>query len=123
MFSNSMPVAMLWWTCKTCHRRDEDIQLYSRQLHAYAFCLENPAPGALRLAPIERLGLLVFEPDLFLNVCSLRGALSGLFSWIEIRRDHRSFLDFLGRVVTLLDRPSVPEPALDCPWCRYLLAG
>src|SRR5439155_10762617 len=43
---------------KTCSTKDEHVMLYGRQLHAYAYCLEHPAPGKPRLAPISRLGLL-----------------------------------------------------------------
>src|SRR4051812_14446286 len=53
---------------KTCHRRDEHIPLYSRQLHAYAWSIECPAPKALNIGLIDAMGLLVFEPELFLTV-------------------------------------------------------
>ncbi len=104
---------------KTCHRRDEHIPLYGRQLHSYAWCLEYPAPGALCLSPIERLGLLVFEPDTFFKGVFLSGALTGGLHWLEIQRDDASFLRFLAEVVTLLDSPTVPQPGRDCPFCRY----
>jgi hypothetical protein len=104
---------------KTCHRRDEHVPLYARQLHAYTWCLEHPSPGALHLSPIERMGLLVFEPDFFLKLPFWSGALSGGLHWIEIRRDDNSFLDFIAELVCLLDRPTAPDPAFDCPWCRY----
>ncbi len=104
---------------KTCHRRDEHIPLYARQLHAYTWSLEFPAPGALCLRPIERMGLLVFEPDMFFKGVFLSGSLVGPLHWIEIRRDDNAFLHFLAEVVTLLDAPTAPEPAPDCAWCRY----
>src|SRR5437764_951732 len=43
---------------KTSQRKSDHVPLYSRQLHAYATALENPAPGTLHLAPVTRLGLL-----------------------------------------------------------------
>lgn len=106
---------------KTCHRRDEHIPLYGRQLHAYAWCLEHPASGAFRLSPIERMGLLVFEPDIFFKGVFWSGTLSGRLYWVELPRNDRGFLDFLAEVANLLDRPTAPDPGLDCPWCRYRL--
>jgi hypothetical protein len=47
---------------KTSTPRGDHLALYSRQLQAYAYALENPAPGAFGLAPVTKLGLLVFEP-------------------------------------------------------------
>ena len=38
---------------KTSAAKPEHIEFYSRQLHAYAYALENPAPGSLRLSPIS----------------------------------------------------------------------
>ena len=37
--------------------------MYSRQLHAYAYTLEHPAPDKLALSPVTELGLLYFYPD------------------------------------------------------------
>jgi hypothetical protein len=46
-------------------RRDELLPFLARQLRAYAYALEHPAPGAMALSPVTRLGLLVFEPEKF----------------------------------------------------------
>jgi hypothetical protein len=108
---------------KTCHRRDEHIGLYGRQLHSYTWCVENSAPGALCLRPIERMGLLVFEPDTFFKGVWLSGALLGRLHWIEVQRDDEAFLRFLAEVVCLLDSPTAPDPAPDCAWCRYRLTN
>jgi hypothetical protein len=37
-------------------RRTDHVPLYARQLHAYAYALEHPAPGALALGPVTRPG-------------------------------------------------------------------
>lgn len=50
---------------KTSDARDEHAAFYSRQLSAYAYALENPAPKALALSPVSRLGLFVITPDRF----------------------------------------------------------
>jgi len=104
---------------KTCHRRDEHVLLYGRQLHAYTWSLEYPAAGAFSITLVRRMGLLVFEPDVFFKLPFCSGALSGRLHWIEIPRDDNSFLEFLAEVVGLLDTPIAPNPAPDCLWCRY----
>ena len=104
---------------KTSERREEHIPLYSRQLHAYAYALENPAPGELSLNPVSKLGLLVFEPDTFTHASAGNASLVGGLSWIEFPRDDGTFLKFLGRVVSVLDQPAPPGGTPSCPWCQY----
>ena len=108
---------------KTSSARGEHIPLYSRQLHAYAYALENPAPGQLALAPITRLGLLVFEPSNFVHLSEETANLAGKLTWIEMPRDDVAFLDFLRQVVSVLSQPRPPEPAVDCTWCGYRKAS
>jgi len=48
---------------KTSKPSKESAWMYSRQLHAYAYALEHPAPGKLALSPVTKLGLLYFYPD------------------------------------------------------------
>jgi hypothetical protein len=103
---------------KTAQAKDEHILLYSRQLHAYAWALENPSDGALCLKPISRLGLLVFEPNKFARhngTCMLSGGLE----WIEIPRDDAGFLQFLGEVLQVLEQPEAPVGNPSCSWCGY----
>jgi hypothetical protein len=47
---------------KTSEPKKEHVEFYSRQLHAYAYSLEHPAPGALSLKPISVMGLLSVDP-------------------------------------------------------------
>lgn len=47
---------------KTGNPNTEAINLYVRQLQAYAYALEHPASHALTLAPVTKLGLLYFYP-------------------------------------------------------------
>jgi hypothetical protein len=103
---------------KTAPRNADHIPLYSRQLHAYAWSLENPAPRKLGLRPIERLGLLVFEPQDFSNGVLSKGTLAGSLTWIEVVRDDNAFMTLLADVVDLLDSPA-PAAAIGCGWCRY----
>jgi hypothetical protein len=103
---------------KTAPAKGEHILLYSRQLHAYAWALENPADGALSLTPISRLGLLVFEPSEFHRQNGTY-LLSGGLQLIEVPRDDAAFLQFLGEVLQVLEQPEAPGGSPSCPWCGY----
>ena len=104
---------------KTCSRRDKHIPLYARQLHAYAHCLENPAPGKFGLKPVKRLGLLVWEPEDFVNSSDNHGVLRGRFVWREIPRDDASFLEFIDSVLEVLEKPEAPPPSVECEYCSF----
>ncbi len=104
---------------KTSHTKSEHIPLYSRQLHAYALALENAAEGKLSLSPVSKLGLLVYEPAKFSSTEEVALSLEGKLSWIEIPRDDSGFLDFLGKVLSILESPSPPERAPKCEWCQF----
>ncbi len=104
---------------KTGNPSDDKAEMYSRQLHAYALSLENPAKDALKLSPVTCLGLLYFTPDKCHYVGNDRQVLGGQRTWIEIKRNDNSFHAFLRERVSLLDSP-LPSPDPDkCDWCRY----
>ena len=104
---------------KTGNPNEEKAGMYSRQLHAYAFSLENPADGALRLSPISRLGLLYFTPDKCEQIKIPRQILEGEMRWIEVERNDSVFLDLLRGMVSLLDGPLPPPEPETCNWCAY----
>ena len=95
------------------------IPLYSRQLHAYAYALENPAPGQPILGRITSLGLLVFQPSSFVHNIDQTATLTGEVQYVEIPRNDAAFFDFLHQVADVLSRQVPPEPSPDCPWCAY----
>lgn len=103
---------------KTSERRPDRVAL-SRRLHAYAWALEHPAPGALALGPVTRLGLLLFEPEKFAREAGGTGALTGGLCWIEIPRDDATLFGFLAEVLLVLERPEPPGGAPLCAWCVY----
>lgn len=103
---------------KTSQRKSGHVSLYSRQLHAYAHALENPAPGKLGLGPVSRLGLLIFEPSRYVQG-KVNVGLAGKLSWIEIPRNDALFLDFLSEVLGVLEMDSPPPANPDCDWCKY----
>jgi len=105
---------------KTGNPAEEKTNLYSRQLHAYAFALENPAEKSIKLKPISRLGLLYFSPDNCELISVHRQVLKGNLDWVEIPRNDELFYGFLTEVVQLLDGP-LPTPDPDnCNWCGFL---
>ena len=112
---------------KTSVPRPESIERYSRQLHAYALAVEHPAPRAFALGKVSKLGLLVFEPDRFVQRHGkddhINGYFGGALHWIDIPRNDDRFLQFLDQVVAVLEQPAPPAPAHTCGYCAYLAAG
>src|SRR5258706_8047850 len=104
---------------KTTKADPNKANVYSRQLNAYAYALENAAQTtAAPLTPISRLGLLVFEPDAVNEISPGRHAYEGQVSWIEVPKSGEDFESFIGSVTSLLSG-SIPPPSSDCDWCRY----
>ena len=82
---------------KTSQARGRQHRLYARQLHSYAYALENPAPGKLNLAPVSRLGLLCVEPIEMLSLGDGSYAYRTEPTWIECPRDDQEFFSlYLG---------------------------
>ena len=104
---------------KTSRVSGPHIPIYSRQLHAYAYALENPASGRPGLGPITKLGLLVYEPSTFEHTTDQAATLAGEVRYIDIPRNDTAFFDSLREVIAVLSQPAPPEPAPDCPWCAY----
>ena len=107
---------------KTSESNSNYVPLYSRQLHAYAYALENAAPGNLHLSPITRLGLLCVEPTQMFNLGELgEGAYAYKtnLTWVECPRDDEVFMAFLANILDVLDHPEPPRSSSDCSWCRY----
>ncbi|HCC78488.1 MAG: hypothetical protein A2X25_09220 [Chloroflexi bacterium GWB2_49_20] len=104
---------------KTSDASAEKAAFYSRQLSAYAYALENPAPGALNFSPITRLGLFIITPHRYEKISSEEAAFITRTTWMDVPRDERSFLAFLGEVMSVLDAPQPPQSAESCALCNY----
>lgn len=104
---------------KTTEPNPGHIAFYSRQLHAYAYALEHPAPGKFGLSPITKLGLLCVEPTGIDQAEDGRIAYLGDISWLEIPKDEGRFLDFLGQVLAILEQPTLPPGDPECTYCQY----
>jgi hypothetical protein len=105
---------------KTSNPSRDSAWMYSRQLHAYAYALEHPAPRALALSPVTKLGLLYFYPS-DVSQDSIEKLFYGAeITWIEIDKDEQSFLKFINKAMDMLELPEAPEHSPDCQWCNYL---
>jgi hypothetical protein len=104
---------------KTGNPDDEKADLYSRQLHAYAYALEHPAPRAMNLSPITKLGLLYFYPTATSQRSLEKLSYDSEIHWIEIKRNDNNFMIFLDKILTLLGRDEPPDPTPGCNWCDY----
>lgn len=105
---------------KTSNPNKETANFYKHQLQAYAYALEHPAPGKLYLFPITKLGLLYFYPS-SINQQSIEHLFyRAEITWIEIKKDEKGFLQFIDRVLDVLELPEAPEQSPGCQWCDYL---
>jgi hypothetical protein len=105
---------------KTSDITTASVRLYARQLHAYLYALEHPAPGKLSFSgPVTLLGLLAFTPASFSVSAPGQAALTGGVKYYDIPRDREKFLGFLGQIVDVLALPEPPAPAENCAWCQY----
>ena len=105
---------------KTSNPSSESASMYSRQLHAYAYALEHPAPSKLALSPITKLGLLYFYPDNINQQSIDRLNYGAEIVWKEVEKDEQDFLNFIDEVLSALELPEPPECSPDCQWCGYI---
>jgi len=104
---------------KTSAPAASHIPFYSRQLHAYAYALEHPAPNRLSRSPISLLGIYVETPHATLTATTSEISFHFRSTWMEIPFMESGFLGFLDRVLTLLELPEPPAPGVDCDYCQY----
>jgi len=104
---------------KTSEAKDERAAFYSRQLSAYAYALENPAPRALHLSPVSRLGLFVITPERFEKSAVEEPVFVNKTTWVEVARDDEAFLGFIEEVLQVLESPDRPESGGSCAVCSY----
>ncbi len=104
---------------KTSDAKEEHAAFYSRQLTAYAYALENPAPNALALSPVSRMGLFIITPSRFERTPADEVVFVNSTTWVDVPRDDRVFLSFLGEVMAVLDAPAPPPPSETCGLCAY----
>lgn len=106
---------------KTGSIREEHPNLYGRQLHAYAYALENAEEGSLSLSPVTKLGLMYFHPQ---RTLQRENQIEKLLyeadvEWMEIKKDQDNFLNFVKEMLEVLELSFPPEPDPNCSWCKY----
>lgn len=104
---------------KTSQPNAHHVEFYGRQLAAYAYALEHPAPGKLSLAPVTRLGLLCVEPIDIDRDERGRIRYAGEVTWMEVPKNEPKFLDFIGQVIQALSLPEPPPAGEKCGYCQY----
>jgi PD-(D/E)XK nuclease superfamily len=104
---------------KTSEPKPSQIPFYSRQLHAYAYALEHPAPDKPRFSPISKLGLLVEAPHATLNASQEEINFHFTSTWLEVPYSEAGFTHFLDQVLALLELPEPPPANEKCTYCLY----
>lgn len=95
--------------------KEEKVQKFTHQLHAYKFALENPLLGEAK--KISKMGVVVVSPD---SINFEKGGVVFKSSpfWYEIKEDMNEFFSFIIEVTNLL-KGELPKPTNTCKWCIY----
>jgi hypothetical protein len=104
---------------KTGNPNSGSAHLYSRQLHAYAYALENPAINALSLSPVTKMGLLYFYPTSTKQQTIEKLSFESEITWIEIEKNQQRFLKLIDEVLNVLESPEAPAHSPTCQWGLY----
>lgn len=105
---------------KTSDPKQENTKLYSHQLHAYAYALENPAYGTFDLSPISMLGL-IYTPPLKISQENIDWvSFDSKIHLVKIEKDYQAFQNFIKEILILLETSDFPESSPDCDWCNYI---
>jgi hypothetical protein len=105
---------------KTTNISDKLLEIYSLQLIAYAYCLENPLYGDPKT--IQSLGLIVFEPKSF-DFKSQKAQLHGGLRWIDIPFDKTKFKTWIIKELSPLlngTREDIFMSSSDKSWQEYI---
>jgi hypothetical protein len=127
--------------CKTTGKKEWHLKkLYSPQLMAYWYCLENPVDQEFSktlstrdnrihrqptLETVERkvshLGLLCFNLNTGNISASPQGTtFSANVNYVPVEIDHDKFIGKMQEVATLLEQPAIPESGEYCYSCKWL---
>jgi hypothetical protein len=103
---------------KTSNVSDHN-KLYRRQLHAYAYGLENPMNGHEKLdGPISGLGLIIFDPCLGFSLDNNNGVLKGTITWEPLPYTPDKFVTFMQQIANLLSKDEEPDFNPNCSYCQ-----
>lgn len=96
--------------------KEDKIQKFFAQLHAYKFALENPAFGAPR--KVSKMGVIAINPE-EISFPGDNVIFKAKPQWFEIAQDMDRFYAFIAEVSKLLNGPCPPENPDNCKWCYY----
>ena len=97
--------------------KEEKIQKFTAQLHAYKYAIENPVQGEAK--KVSRMGLIAVSPEQigFKNDFIFFKATP---QWYEIKENMDGFMNMMGEISEFLDG-ELPPPTQTCDWCNYRL--
>ena len=110
---------------KTASPNPKNIEMYSRQLHAYRQILMNQLEPKVPLQKIDELGIYYWVPGKYEslahknNPLKRRDFLGGDVQYISLPIDESGFIDFLGGIGELLRNNELPEPGEKCSFCKH----
>jgi len=95
--------------------KEDKVQKYATQLHAYKFALENPIEGSP--IKVSKMGIVAISPqaieypkdDVIFKTKPI---------WYEVPEDMDSFYNVMSEVSKLLNGPEPPITE-SCKWCEY----
>lgn len=94
---------------------------YARQLHSYAYALENPEKHDA--VEVRELGILAFNPTGFaMNFERSAGSLGGGLTWTPIEKNVDGFLASLAKAARILESPTPPQADPECKYCAHAAA-
>lgn len=96
--------------------KEDKIQKFFSQLHAYKFALENPAFGEPR--KVSKMGVVAINPE-EISFPGDNVIFKAKPQWFEIKEDMDRFYAFISEVSKLLNDPCPPENPDNCKWCYY----
>ena len=127
--------------CKTTAKEPWKLKnLYSPQLMAYWYCLENPIGSEFRKTlsrldnrihrsptleaasrKVSHLGLLCFNLNAGTISASPHGTtFSANVNYVPVEIDQGKFMEKMQEVATLLEQPAMPEASKYCYSCKWL---
>lgn len=95
--------------------KEEKVQKFKHQLHAYKFALENPPFGEKK--KITKMGVVVVSPE-SIEFNDGHMVFKSTPWWYEILEDMDGFYSFISDVSGVLNG-NTPSPSENCAWCKY----
>lgn len=96
--------------------KDEKIQKFFPQLHAYKFALENPNFGPSKKVSI--MGVIAINPE-SISFPGEDVVFKAKPQWFEIAEDMERFFAFISEISRHLNNDTPPENPEKCKWCYY----